>query len=458
MRRRTAGAIVGTSVLALGLMGYGAADFAGKVPGFLSPSGAPVLSAPPAFPKASPLEGAGMRIPEGAPVDPGAIAPLWTPVREAAVGGGWSSWGVVLDAATGEVLFEEAAADAHTPASTAKTLTAFAALSSLNPSDVLSTSLLASGSSLHLSSEGDLLLGSGASDPDSVPGRAGIADLAQKAAAALSAAGVSSASLSWDAPPFAGEDRLSALIAQETRDYVGPTASMAIGAGRAGDSDVGFLDDPARAVAATLAKALAAHGVAVSLEGPAPTPEGFETLATIESATVAEQLRWMLHTSDNTLAEQYCRLAARAGGAEPSFDGATAFIRQTLEGAGVSTGGLALEDCSGLSTNDRVSGRTLAEALRTAAASAGALADLPRSLPWAGLNGTMATRMLEGRAFANAQAKTGSLGAVSSLAGIVETTTGRLLVFAVGADGVPDQGAASTRPLLDGFIASLAAL
>ncbi len=458
MQRRTIGAIVGTSVLALGLAGYGAADFAGKVPGFLASATNVTVNPPPNFPQASLIEGAQMRIPEGTPVDPGALPPLWAPLRQAAVEGQWRAWGIVVDAPTGDVLFEDAATHAHTPASTTKILTAFTALSFLDPSAVLSTSLLASGSALHVTSEGDLLLGRYASDPDSVFGRAGIADLAQEAAVALSAAGVSSATLSWDSSPFVGEDRLNALVAQDTFDYVGPTASMAFAAGRADDSDVGFLNDPARAVAAALAQELTEKGITVTLTGPSPTPEGYATLATIESATIAEQLRWMLHTSDNTVAEQYCRLAAHSAGVEASFSGATGLIRQTLQNAGVSTEGLALEDCSGLSQNDRISAKTLTDALRVAASSTGALADLPRFLPWAGLNGTMTNRMREGLAWANAQAKTGSLGSVSSLAGIVETTSGRLLIFAVGADEVPDQGSAAIRPLLDRFVASLAAL
>ena len=88
----------------------------------------------------------------------------------------------------------------------------------------------------------------------------------------------------------------------------------------------------------------------------------------------------------------------------------------------------------------------------------GGTADLVRSLPWAGLDGTMTRRMSNSAAWANAQAKTGSLSTASTLAGIVSTSSGRLLVYVIGTENVPDDAAANTRPALDKFVGALAAL
>ena len=118
-----------------------------------------------------------------------------------------------------------------------------------------------------------------------------------------------------------------------------------------------------------------------------------------------------------------------------------------------------MQDCSGLSSDDRISGRTLAETLLTTMdADHPNLRDLVRSLPWGGLDGTLDQRFLTGDAAANVQAKTGSLGTVSSLAGVVTTEGGRTLVFAVGNDAVPGGAAYWTRGVLDDFVEGLSGL
>ena len=84
--------------------------------------------------------------------------------------------------------------------------------------------------------------------------------------------------------------------------------------------------------------------------------------------------------------------------------------------------------------------------------------DVIRFLPWGGLEGTVRARFPDTPAGGNLQAKTGSLSTVSTLAGAVSTADGRQLLFAIGHDNVPNDGAYSTRPILDDFVAGLAAL
>lgn len=396
--------------------------------------------------------------PEGAPVSAQEVEQLWAEVAQAANEGQWTSWGSVIDATSGQVLLDASARQPHTPASTTKVLTAFTALSALDPSKTLSTSLTLAGSRVHLSSQGDLLLGEGSSQADSVKGRAGLADLAEHAASALTDAGLTSVSLTWSASPFSGTTVLPSWVKQDVANYEGPVAAMAIDAGRTAEGAYEFYADPAQRVAQVFGAALEERGIEVSLDGQIPPPEESTLIASVESATMGEQIRWMLAHSDNTLAEQYCRLAAKEKNLETSFSASTALIASTLKEAGVDTGGLSLEDCSGLSSNDTIAPATLTGAIAHALRSTGALADLPRDLPWAGASGTMRKRMAESQAYANAQAKTGSLAEVSSLAGIVETSNGRLLVFAVGNESVPGDAAALTRPILDTFVAGLAAL
>lgn len=458
MRRSTVAKIVSVSVLALLACGYGAADIADIVPGFLTAAPAREAAPVPAIPEQADAVLAAVATAQGDEVSPTDVRALWSPVERAASEGKWASWGSVIDAATGQVLLDADAATAHTPASTTKVLTAFSAFSTLDTSQKLTTSLLLSGGRLHLTSQGDLLLGEGASNPDAVEGHAGLGDLAAQAAAVLNERGIADVSLTWDEQLFDGESRLAAWGEQGVAGFEGRVGAMAIDAGRTVEGAYAFVDDPSRNVASVVANALTNAGIETSLGSEARPPDGAEAIASVESATMGQQIRWMLHESDNTVADQYCRLAARAAGKDTSAPGAVAHLRSTLEDAGVDTTGMSLQDCSGLSENDKISAATLVNALRASASSSGDLAGLVRSLPWAGLDGTMTSRMSGSAAVANAQAKTGSLGSVSSLAGIVQTNSGRILIYAIGNDAVPDDAAALTRPVLDRFIVGLAEL
>ena len=165
----------------------------------------------------------------------------------------------------------------------------------------------------------------------------------------------------------------------------------------------------------------------------------------------------MLAHSDNTLADQYCRFAARAAGAPSTYEGATDTVRSALIAAGVPTDGLSLEDCSGLSSNDKISADTLVGVLKASYAGQGTGANTMRLLPWAGLVGTLSQRMTEEPAVGNVQAKTGALQEVTSLSGSVLTQSGRVLLVSIGHDRVTD-GAYATRGRLDAFEESLAGL
>ena len=186
-------------------------------------------------------------------------------------------------------------------------------------------------------------------------------------------------------------------------------------------------------------------------------PAGAGAIASVHSATMGEQLRWMLAHSDNTLADQYCRFAARAAGAPSTYEGATETVRKTLTEAGIPTEGLTLEDCSGLSSNDKISANTLVGVLKASYEGTGTEANTMRLLPWAGLVGTLSKRMTEEPAAGNVQAKTGALQEVTSLSGSVMTKSGRVLLVSIGHDNVTE-GAYATRGHLDAFEEGLAGL
>ena len=448
MRRRSNTAILCASALAVMTVGCLAAcdpQAPAAVP-------APTMSARPALVAQAAAGG------QGNPVSASDVAGLWGEVEQSAAAGGFTAWGLVVDGTTGEELLDAAAGTAHMPASVTKTLTALTALTHLDPSSTLATTALYGDGTVYLDGEGDLLLGEGESDAGAINGRAGLATLAARAAEALKGQGVSSARVDWRGSLFEGEAYLGSWDAQEVGNYAGDVGAIAIDAGRTEPQANSFHQDPALRAAQVFAAALESNGVATDLGSAAPAPQGAASLASVESATMGQQIRWMLHHSDNTVADQYCHLAAAAAGAPTTFAGSVDNLVSTLTSAGVPTDGLRLEDCSGLSSNDRLTARTLVGVLRAAMASSNAGArDLIESLPWAGLQGTLTTRFTDPPAVGNVQAKTGSLAAVASLSGVLTTQGGRTLVVAVGVED-PAERAASARGLLDSFEEGLVSL
>ena len=413
-------------------------------------------------PTASTLEGAaisGNAKGAGNPVSAEDVQALWAPVAAAAAEGGYTAWGTVVDAQTGEVLLDAAAATPHTTASTTKTLAAFSALHHLDPTATLTTSALlgADNQTLYLDSEGDLLLGIGTSDEVEVSGRAGLQTLAKDTAAALAQRGITSVTLNWRGTLFEGASHLSSWDAQEVGSYEGHVGPMAIDAGRTYEGANAFYSDAPGRVAEVFSQALGAEGISATLGEAGDPPAGAGAVASVSSATMGEQLRWMLAHSDNTLADQYCRLAASAAGQPTTYTGAVAMVKADLVEASIPTRGMILEDCSGLSTNDKLSANTLVGVLKASYQAQGSEGDLIRLLPWADLVGTLADRMTDEPAAGNVQAKTGALQGVTTLSGSVRTQSGRVLLVVIGHDLVED-GALPTRWRLDRFEEGLAEL
>ena len=288
-------------------------------------------------------------------------------------------------------------------------------------------------------------------------GRAGLQTLANDAAAALKQRGITSVTLNWRGSLFDGASHLASWDAQEVGSYEGHVGPMAIDAGRTYEGANAFYADAPGRVAEVFSQALGAAGITATLGEAGDGPAGAATIASVSSATMGEQLRWMLAHSDNTLADQYCRFAARAAGSPSTYEGATDTVRKALTQAGVPTDGLTLEDCSGLSSNDKISANTLVGVLKASYAGQGTGADTMRLLPWAGLVGTLSQRMTEAPAAGNVQAKTGSLQEVTSLSGSVLTQSGRVLLVSIGHDHVTE-GAYATRGRLDAFEEGLAGL
>jgi D-alanyl-D-alanine carboxypeptidase/D-alanyl-D-alanine-endopeptidase (penicillin-binding protein 4) len=102
---------------------------------------------------------------------------------------------------------------------------------------------------------------------------------------------------------------------------------------------------------------------------------------------------------------------------------------------------LHFDEGSGLSRNNLTTAR-LTVALLTLMSTNSVAADFDRSLPIAGVDGTIRRRMKGTPAFENVHAKTGTLRWVNALSGYVTTAAGERLVFSLMLnryDSAPDR-------------------
>lgn len=446
--------------------GYATADAFDIVPGFLTVSGPvtvtgnprPVPSAPPRSPAPQVLPPLSQQAP--VPV-PAVLSTRLTPLVAAPALGAAVSVHVV-DAASGDVLFDAGGSVARTPASTAKLLTATAVLSTVGPQTTLPTRVVqgASPDEVVLVGAGDMLLGTGPSDPAAVVGRAGLTTLAEQVAAHLREKGTTRVALRVDDTAFAGPNVSPAWDPVDVaHGYTGRVAALGLAKDRARPGHQGPVD-PALSAATAFEHALGMQGISVA--GPpvrTTAPDEATVLGEVRSATVADILGVTLRESDNALAEVLGRLAARAMGRPPTFEDTALAVVDEVERLGVDTGATHLVDVSGLGTGSVIPARVLVDVLRLAtSADHPELRPLLADLPVAGFSGTLSGRYLKGAAHAAAgllRAKTGTLTGVSTLAGMVVDEDGRLLLFAVMADRVPRTGTLDARQAVDRVGATL---
>lgn len=372
--------------------------------------------------------------------------------------------GAVLDAADATVLWERDATTALVPGSTAKVLTAAAALLTLDPGDGFRTSVLAG------SEPGTVVL-VGGGDPTltalpegelgTYPQPARLTELAQEVRAA--APGPVERVL-VDLSRWSGPELAQGWAPGDVGGgFVTPIVPLVLDGGRADPElqDGPRLTEPAAAAGRALAELLDADPDETA-EGTAPS--GGATLGSVTSAPFSVLVEHLMRSSDNVLAEALAREVAVARDGEPTFDGAAEETFAALRQAGFDPAGAVLRDGSGLSREDAVPARLLGALMAAAAAPTGPddgtefLRPIVTGLPVAGGDGTLDDRFgadtAAGPGRGTVRAKTGTLTGVSSLAGVVTDADGRLLVFALMSNGV---NPATVRPRLDGLAAELTA-
>lgn len=393
-------------------------------------------------------------LPSDAPApDPSVLSEQLTPLLQApGLGTGVSA--EVVDVATGDVLLDLDAADPATPASTAKLLTAAAALLTLDPSERFETTVVAGSApgEVVLVGGGDLTL-SRTAPSQTYPGAPTVADLAVQVVAAMPA-DTPVTRVVVDSSLFEGPLTASGWgPADAPSSYAAPVTATAVDGARVSPGSTARSGQPGLDAGAALADALGAPGATVVL---GEAPPSAEVLGEVQSAPVARLVEQTLSQSDNMLAEALARHVALARDLPATFEGAAQAVTDVVAEAGLDVSGVTLSDGSGLSREDRIPAEVLTAVVSGAAdGSLGSASLMLSGLPIAGYDGTLADRGDDDPATAPGaiRAKTGTLLGVHTLAGTVVTTDGRLLAFAVVADGSSDQAAAENA--LDDFASEL---
>ena len=155
------------------------------------------------------------------------------------------------------------------------------------------------------------------------------------------------------------------------------------------------------------------------------------TIASTTSPPLRTMATVLMKVSQNLYAETFLKAAGRARGGLGTTAAGREAARATLTAWGIPEASYVLMDGSGLSRYNYVSAATITSLLQHMYQDVKHRDALLATLPVAGKDGTISTRMRRTRAEGNAAAKTGSIANVRSLSGFVRTRDGEVVVFSI---------------------------
>jgi D-alanyl-D-alanine carboxypeptidase/D-alanyl-D-alanine-endopeptidase (penicillin-binding protein 4) len=195
--------------------------------------------------------------------------------------------------------------------------------------------------------------------------------------------------------------------------------------------------NPAVYFAQAVKDALIARGIAVSGEAvdasdhPYSIPEGTPPLAVSVSPPVRDIATVMMKVSQNLYAETLLKAVGAAKNGRGTAEAGRAAAQEIFRAWGVAPGSYVQVDGSGLSRYDYVTADMIVAVLEHMYRDPRHHEAFASTLPIAGKDGTIASRMKNTRAAGNALAKTGSIANVRALSGYVRTRDGQTLAFSM---------------------------
>jgi D-alanyl-D-alanine carboxypeptidase/D-alanyl-D-alanine-endopeptidase (penicillin-binding protein 4) len=175
-----------------------------------------------------------------------------------------------------------------------------------------------------------------------------------------------------------------------------------------------------------------------------PTPFKMDTLFVFMSPPLREILPALMKPSQNQIAEIFLRTIGLERGGIGTADTARKIVGQQLLAWGVQPDGFVIRDGSGLSDQDLLTPETIVRVLDKIQSDT-AFATYYNSMPIAGVDGTIQTRMKGTPAEGNVHAKTGTLSKARSLSGYVTTADGERLIFSILANNTTTPGSVVTH-------------
>jgi len=153
--------------------------------------------------------------------------------------------------------------------------------------------------------------------------------------------------------------------------------------------------------------------------------------------TIDQILMRMMKESDNLYAEaMYYQMAAATGKKQATGKNAASVVNRLIDKLGLRSADYRIADGSGLSLYNYVSAELEIHMLRYAYRNANIYLHLYPSLPVAGVDGTLKSRMKNVFTLGNVRAKTGTLAGIISLAGYCTASNGHRLCFAIINQGI----------------------
>ena len=154
-------------------------------------------------------------------------------------------------------------------------------------------------------------------------------------------------------------------------------------------------------------------------------------LCALESPPLREIATVLMKVSQNLYAETFLKTLGAARGGLGTTPGGRGVARRLLASWGIADDSYVMSDGSGLSRYNYVAPEMVVAVLERMYRDEKHRQPFVATMPIAGKDGTISTRMRRTRAEGNAVAKTGSIANVRSLSGYLRTRDGEMLAFAI---------------------------
>ena len=353
---------------------------------------------------------------------------------------------VVMDAESQRVISSGNADAPMLPASNMKIVTAVNTLSTMQPTQVFTTSVFPSTQAGHITLQGGA---------DPLLTAADLRTLADQTSAAIDHAQSFVVDTDVNLLPKSGN------APGWTRGYVPSVVTPVSALAKIGD----YSRTPVIHARDTFIQELRAQGLSVAAGTEVDVPAGTVALTAITPHTVADAVHVMLLDSENNVAELLYRHVALATGHPATWSGAEQAALANLDALGIDRRPLTLADGSGVSRSDRLTALTLATLLRLATTTEPARFAVmldPGSLPTSGVDGTLDDRLHRYSAKPSLcakgviRAKTGTLFDTIALSGVTHDADGRAKIFSFLVNDRPQAvSPLRTRQAIDGLAATV---